>query len=137
VSIIDDLCADPGFKAKAEDAVKQFFEDNHQEEIRGKNGGIFDADVTKAAITLGEAEPDTVDGLSATVAVIGEASLEVQYMDEEGEDQEMKVDGNFDGTLSVEFPSDILASDDRDSLLSHVEIEEADLNFSAFDSEEE
>lgn len=137
MSIINDLCADPGFKGRAEYAVKQYFEDNHQEEVHGKHGGIFDADVARATVTLGEIKPDTVDGLSATVAVAGEVSLEVQYMDEEGDDQEMTTEGNFDGSLSVEFPSDILALDDRQSILSGVEVVEADVKYSAYDSGEE
>ncbi|SAL01947.1 hypothetical protein AWB80_08242 [Caballeronia pedi] len=136
MSIIGDLCSDLDFKAKAEQAVKAFFEDNYREEIHGKHGGMFDADVTKATVTLRDITPDTVDGLSATVAVSGEVVLEVQYMDEEGDDQEMTVYGSLDGSLSIEFPSQILAFEHRYSILLDVEIAEADVKFSPYDSEE-
>lgn len=64
------------------------------------------------------------------MTVSGEISLDVQSLDEEGDDQDSTIDGKFEGTPTVEFPSDILASDDRDLVLADVEIEEADVNFS-------
>ncbi|WP_250470096.1 hypothetical protein [Caballeronia sp. GAFFF2] len=133
MSIIDDLCASLSFRESAREAVKEFFQDNHQEEIHGKRGGTFDADVTKATVSLDEVKPDTIDGLSAAIALAGRVVLEVQYMDEDGDDQERTVEGTFDGSLSVEFPYDLLASDDRDALLSNVAIEDVTLKFSAYD----
>ena len=132
MSILDDLCKDPDFRTKVEEAVKSFFEDNHQEEFAGPNGGTFDGTVQQATVTsVDEVKADTVNGLTATVMVSGEVSLDVQYLDEEGDDQNSTIEGTFEGCLTVEFPSDILASDDRDSVLADVEVEEAELNFSA------
>lgn len=44
--------------------------------------------------SVDEVKPDMVNGLTATVMVSGDVSLDVQYLDEEGDDRDATIEGN-------------------------------------------
>jgi hypothetical protein len=136
VSIIDDLLKDSDFNTKVELAVQKFFEKD-QIEIRGHDNLPVKAAVARADVESPiELELNNVVLLTVTLSVKGGGHFAFDWLDDEGGPRDTSMNGKFEGTVTVKFPSEILSIESKDEVFCAVEITVVTMRFSEYSDDQ-